>query len=198
MRSTTRPPSPWSTASSTSSPRVSGSASLEPEPREPQAAALDLRADGMDGRNHFARHKARFVRHLVDHFPPALDRARLVDNDGDDGYATVQRQEAVAVWLPLAGVTPDTAQCGRAGRAFLAQAANELQIERVPLVAGGFCGMHHQLLPDPEPRVVSVGQMPRAGELDTVALADADAFQGDKRVGEQPPEGHENSLHLRA
>src|SRR5581483_9161462 len=104
---------------------------LEPKPGEAQAAALDLRADRVEGGNHLTRHEARFVGHVVDHPPPVLDRSGRIDDNGDDRDAATQGKEAVAVRLARSREAPDAPEGGRTGRAFLAQTTHQLEVERV-------------------------------------------------------------------
>jgi hypothetical protein len=68
-------------------------------------------------------------------------------------------------------------QAGGTGGAGSPQCPDELAVELVPAVVGLLAGVDHELLPHAQSRGVSVGNFVRLGELEAVALADADALE---------------------
>src|SRR5262245_51516265 len=125
-------------------------------------------------RDELARDEAGLVGHLVDDAEEARQLARRLDDDGHDRHAAGPREQPVAVRRVLAGEAPDAAQRGRAARPLLPQAANELDVERVPAVARLLPGEDGQLVPRGLPRLRLRQQAP-------VALADAHALERRER-----------------
>ena len=79
---------------------------------------------------------------------PLADPFRRVDDDGQHRHIPAQRPEAIPMRLVIPVVAPDATQGRRACRAGLAQPPDELDVQRVTVVACLLARVDHELLPD--------------------------------------------------
>src|SRR5581483_4688253 len=124
----------------------------------------------------------------VDGGPESSDLARPVDNDGDDRNMTAQRQQAIAMRRMVSVVAPHPSDRGCAGCVRMAESADQLHVQRVPVEAGLLARVNHQLLPDAGALAVIVGVVPDRAQRFTVALQHGNAFEREQRSIEDASE----------
>ena len=151
----------------------------------------------MEGRDHLTRHEPCLGRAFVHDSEPPLDLVRRVDDRGHDRHAAADVEEPIAVRRVIAAEAPDTAEARGPARAFLSQAPDQLDGERVSTVARLLAGVDRQLLPDAEAVLVPLRKVPRPRQQASVALAHANPFERDDRIREEAPEsGQHAGNHL--
>jgi hypothetical protein len=98
-----------------------------------------------------------------------------------------QLQQPVTVRRVVAVEAPDAALGGRAAEPGRTQPADDGPVDRLAVALGRFGGVHHELVPQREAGLIGAGPG-LGGQQPSLPLADADAFEGERRARQQRAE----------